>query len=144
MSQIIPTAEPFIFPGQGENARTGYLVTHGFTGTPKEVRWFDKDAYQQHVAYPRNPVRSGLELRYVIEEMHKALPKIGVPVLLIHSRDDGYVFKDSMERIYQSLGTTDKQMLWVEGGGHVMTEEPTRERVFKAAADFIQRVSLPA
>jgi len=260
MPQIIPTAEPFFFPGQGENARIGCLVSHGFTGTPKEVRWlgeylneqgytvcgirltghatqpedmvrsrwrdwllsvedgynmlrcctdqvfllglslggmlaltaaaqfeaqgvvamstpyqvpapplpgwayrfvshfipylpnsklpgsgwFDQHAYRQHVAYPKNPVRSGLELRYVIEEMHKALPKIGVPVLLIHSRDDGYVFKDSMERIYQSLGTTDKQMLWVEGGGHVITEEPTRERVFKAAADFIQRVSLPA
>ena len=34
-----------------------------------------------------------------------------------------------------------KQMLWVEGGGHVITEEPTREMVFKAAADFIDRVA---
>jgi esterase/lipase len=31
-------------------------------------------------------------------------------------------------------------MLWVEGGGHVITEEPTREMVFKAAADFVKRV----
>jgi hypothetical protein len=31
-------------------------------------------------------------------------------------------------------------MLWVEGGGHVITEEPTRKTVFKAAADFIERV----
>jgi hypothetical protein len=29
----------------------------------------------------------------------------------------------------------------VEGGGHVITEEPTREVVFKAAADFINRVA---
>ncbi len=32
---IIPTAEPFFFPG-GE---TGCLLVHGFTGTPKEMRW---------------------------------------------------------------------------------------------------------
>lgn len=32
---LIPTAEPFYFPG-GE---TGCLVVHGFTGTPKEMRW---------------------------------------------------------------------------------------------------------
>jgi carboxylesterase len=39
MSQIIPTAEPFFFSGKDANAKTGCLVTHGFTGTPKEMRW---------------------------------------------------------------------------------------------------------
>jgi carboxylesterase len=32
---IMPTAEPFFFPG-GE---TAILLVHGFTGTPKEMRW---------------------------------------------------------------------------------------------------------
>lgn len=32
---IIPTAEPFFFPG----GRIGCLLVHGFTGTPKELRW---------------------------------------------------------------------------------------------------------
>lgn len=36
--QIIPGAEPFFFPGYGENARIGCLLQHGFTGTPKEMR----------------------------------------------------------------------------------------------------------
>jgi carboxylesterase len=259
MSQIIPTAEPFFFPGEGKKARIGCLVTHGFTGTPKEMRWlgeylnhqgysvcgirlnghatrpedmirshwrdwllsvedgynllrsctgqvfllglsmggvltltaaarfeiqgvvamstpfdlpplpmplwairwlsrvkpylpkgrlpgsgwFDKAAYNQHVAYPMNPVRSGLELKLLIEEMHASLPRISVPVLLIHSRNDDYVIKDSMQQIYARLTTPDKQMLWVEGGGHVITEEPTKEAVFKAAADFVTRVSRP-
>jgi carboxylesterase len=256
MAQIIPTAEPFFFPGQGVNAQTGCLVTHGFTGAPKEMRWLgeylhrqgytvcgmrlaghatrpedmvrsrwqdwllsvedgynllhacteqvcllglsmggvlsltaaaqfpvkgvvamstpydlpalsmplwmarflslfkpymakgkepgsgwtDPAAYAQHVAYPMNPVRSAVELKLLIEEMHAALPKVTVPALLIHSRDDDYVVKDSMEQIYNRLGSSDKQMLWVEGGGHVITEEPTRETVFKASADFVQRV----
>jgi carboxylesterase len=34
-TQIIPTTEPFFFPG----GRTGILLIHGFTGTPKEMRW---------------------------------------------------------------------------------------------------------
>jgi carboxylesterase len=33
--QIIPTAEPFFLQGN----RTGILLIHGFTGTPKEMRW---------------------------------------------------------------------------------------------------------
>ena len=32
---IIPKAEPFFFPGE----KTGCLLVHGFTGTPKEMRW---------------------------------------------------------------------------------------------------------
>jgi carboxylesterase len=34
-SYIIQTAEPFFFPGD----ETGCLLVHGFTGTPKEMRW---------------------------------------------------------------------------------------------------------
>ncbi len=88
-----------------------------------------------------NPLRSAVELKFLVDEMHAALPRISAPVLLIHSRDDDYIIKDSMQKIYDLLTTPDKQMLWVEGGGHVITEEPTRETVFKAAADFVKRVS---
>lgn len=34
-SYIMPGAEPFYFPGN----KTGCLMIHGFTGTPKEMRW---------------------------------------------------------------------------------------------------------
>jgi carboxylesterase len=258
MSQIIPTAEPFFFPGKGAKASIGCLVTHGFTGAPKEMRWlgeylngqgytvcgirlnghatkpedmvrsryqdwllsvedgynllkssteqvfllglsmggvlslisasrlpvrgvvamstpyqlpdhallrlinliswfvpfmakgkgspdagwFDKDAFKQHVAYPKNPVRSAGELNKLMSMMRKSLPFVKVPTLLIHSRNDNYVFHESMEKIHSLLGSSDKQMLWVEGGGHVITEEPTREKVFKAAGDFIDRIAL--
>ena len=257
MTQIIPTAEPFFFPGSGKNARIGCLVQHGFTGTPKEMRWmgeylnkkgftvcgmrlaghatkpehmirsrkedwlattedgyhllhssceqvfllglsmggilsltmaaqlpvkgvvamstpfklppdprmkylklislfmpylakgdeepgsgwFDLDVWRQHVAYPQNPLRSVAELFELLELMRLSLSKVKVPVLLIHSRDDDYVVKDSMDSIYDLLGSTDKEKLWVEGGGHVITEEPTRHKVFDAAARFIERVS---
>jgi carboxylesterase len=257
MAQTIPTAEPFFFRGEGQNGRTGCLVTHGFTGTPKEMRWlgeylnrdgytvcgirlaghatrpedmirsryndwlasvedgynllrtctdqvfllglsmggilslitasrfpvsgvvamstpyqlpddwrlkyikilskikpymtkendepgngwFDQAAFAQHAAYPKNPVRSVAELNMLMELMHASLPQVKVPVLLIHSHDDSYVLAGSMDSIYEGLGSEDKQKLWVEGGGHVITEEPTRTIVFKTAADFIKRVS---
>ena len=37
MSQIIPTAEPFFF--LGDSSKPACLLIHGFTGTPKEMRW---------------------------------------------------------------------------------------------------------
>jgi len=41
-NQIIPTTEPFFFQG----GRTGVLLVHGFTGTPKEVRWMGEDLHK--------------------------------------------------------------------------------------------------
>jgi carboxylesterase len=257
MAQIIQTAEPFFFHGKGDTARIGCLVTHGFTGTPKEMRWlgeylnkegytvcgirlaghatqpqdmirsryndwlasvedgynmlrsctdrifllglsmggvlslitasrfpvlgvvamstpyklpddprlkyirilskivphipkgkkepgsdwFDKAAFAQHVAYPQNPVRSIGELNELMAVMRGCLSQVEVPVLLIYSLDDDYIVKGSMDSIYDGLGSRDKQKVWVKGGGHVITEEPTRTVVFKAASDFIKRVS---
>jgi len=64
-SQIIPTAEPFFFPG----GRTGVLLVHGFTGAPKEMRWMGEFLNQQgftclgvrltgHATNPKDMIRS--------------------------------------------------------------------------------------
>jgi carboxylesterase len=42
---IIPTAEPFFFPGN----RIGCLLIHGFTGAPKEMRWMGE--YFENLGY---------------------------------------------------------------------------------------------
>jgi carboxylesterase len=102
--------------------------------------WFDKEAWKDHVSYPQNPLHAIGELNKLLSVMHTALPQIQKPVLLIHSRDDNYVVKDSMQQIYDHLGTPDKQMLWIEGSGHVITRDAQRQTVFKAAADFVRQV----
>jgi carboxylesterase len=226
-TQTIPTTEPFFFPG----SRTGILLTHGFTGTPKEMHcmgeylnrelgfaclgmrltghatrpkdmvrsrwtdwtasvedgynllrgatdniylvglsmggalsllmstrffktyirkskddapgsgWFDKDAYKEHISYPLNPIRSAAELKFLLEKMRAALPKVNVPVCLIHSKDDDYVLPKNMEQLYAGLvNASDKTKNYVTGSGHVITRDAARGQVFEIARDFIRRV----
>ena len=45
MLQIIPTAEPFFF--LGDRSKPACLLIHGFTGTPKEMRWMGDYLFQQ-------------------------------------------------------------------------------------------------
>ena len=142
---VVAMSTPYELPDD-PRIRWAKLISHFIPYVPKgdetpDAGWFDKEAFNQHVSYPNNPIRSVAELNQLMAVMHDSLPKIQVPVLLIHSRDDDYIVKDSMAQIYEHLGTADKEMLWVEGGGHVITEEPTRGRVFEAAAGFIKRVS---
>lgn len=253
MSQIIPTAEPFLLPGN----KTGCLLIHGFTGAPKEMRgmgeylnhehgftclgvrlaghatrpedmirsrwtdwtasvedgyhllcgltdhiyliglsmggvlallmptrldvrgviamstpyqlpkdypvwliklysyfraylpksneapgsgWFDKSAYQDHVSYPLNPIRSLAELKALLERMGAALPKVHVPVLIMHSQDDDYVLPESLEHIFAALGTSEKTKLYLTGSGHVIPRDAAREVAFNNAAEFILRI----
>jgi carboxylesterase len=102
--------------------------------------WFDKEAWKEHVSYPQNPLHAVGELNKLLGFMRAALPQIQKPALLIHSRDDNYVVKDSLQQIYAHLGTPDKDMLWIEGSGHVITRDAQRQTVFRAATDFVSRV----
>jgi carboxylesterase len=103
--------------------------------------WVDKDAWRDHVSYPKNPVRSVSELNKLLGEMRAALPQIRVPVLLIHSKDDRYVLPGNMELIYDDLkNTSDKTKVYITGSGHVVTRDAARRQVFETALEFIQRV----
>jgi esterase/lipase len=101
----------------------------------------DQEARKEHVSYPQNPVRSILELGKLIAGMRAALPHVQVPVLLIHSRQDKYVLPENMELMYSALVKVhDKTKLYVTNSGHVVTRDASRNQVFRAVADFIQRV----
>ena len=103
--------------------------------------WFDKAAYADHVSYSKNPVRSTAELKKLILEMHAVLPKVNVPVLLMHSKNDAYVLPDNMEDIYRELvNASDKTKLYVPGSGHVLPRDAAREQVFTSAVEFIERI----
>ena len=110
---------------------------------PPGSTWFDQAAYKEHVAYPRNPVRSTAELKKLILEMRAALPKVNVPVLLMHSKDERYILPDNVEDIYAELvNAPDKTKLYVTGSGHVLPRDASRNQVFQSALEFLQRVSL--
>jgi carboxylesterase len=95
----------------------------------------------EHVDYPDYPIRSFAELRDLLVVMREALPRVTVPVLLVHSRQDGGVPPENMQKIYDALGTQDKSMLMVEQSGHVVTRDLERERIFEAALAFVNRLA---
>ena len=103
--------------------------------------WFNLEAYKERIVYPVGVVRSLHELKLLLREMRRSLPDVQVPALLMHSRDDDFVPPVNTANIYDHLGSEDKELIWVEKSDHVITEDGDRERVFRAAWDFIKRVS---
>ncbi len=106
-----------------------------------DAGWFDKEAFKSHISYPLNPIRSAAELEVLLSKMRGALPKVNVPVCMIHSKDDDYILPENMERIYAGLvNAPEKEKHYMSGSGHVVTRDAAREQVFEIARKFIKRV----
>jgi carboxylesterase len=119
------------------------LLSHLTPRKPKgPPDWRDPTSATGHVDYPYYPTRSLAELRDVLVEMRRSLPKVTAPVLLAHARGDtggGSFDPESMPKIYAGLGSAAKEMLWLEDSGHVITRDQERPRLFDAIADFIEK-----
>ncbi len=104
----------------------------------------DPMAKQVHVDYDGYPVRGGYELQELLEEMRSNLPQLNKPVLLINSKLDEAVTPEHARAIFESLPSSDKQILMLEEGGHNIPRDLARQTAFQAAGDFIQRVTSEA
>ncbi len=102
--------------------------------------WQNPQAEENHIAYPKYPTRSLLELKKLLAEMRAALPNLRKPVLLMHSRKDGGVAPENMPKIYAQVGSAEKDMVWLEKSGHVVTRDVEKEIVFRAVDEFIRGV----
>jgi carboxylesterase len=96
---------------------------------------------KDYPAYAVYPSRIYPEIVTLGREMAAALPRVRVPVLLLQSRDDGLIPPDSMEQIYEALGTAQKEKRWLEGLDHGMVRDPGRQIVFDAVAGFVEQVA---
>jgi carboxylesterase len=110
-------------------------------GVPTAPHPLDQRREADYPAYPRFPVGILLELGGLQAEMSESLAEVLIPVLLIHSRDDASVSFESMRRIYERLGTSDKEMVVLEGANHSIVRDPQRQTAFDAIGHFVERVS---
>lgn len=99
--------------------------------------WRNPQAALDHLEYPYYPTSSIAELRDLLAELRQALPQIKLPALIVHSRADRGVLPSNAEKIFTALGSSAKEILWVENSGHVVVREPDRHLVFERALQFI-------
>lgn len=102
--------------------------------------WFNPEAGVGHVCYDTDPVRSAVELDTLMEEMRKAAVGVFAPALVVHSRGDAAIGPENAEALFAALGSEDKELMWVENAGHVVTRDGDKELLFEAAAAFVGRV----
>ena len=91
-----------------------------------------------HVNYSHAPVRCIASLFEFSLHLHEDIPDVRAPLLLIHSQRDGVVPPENMPYIYERAASTDKDMVWAERSGHMVTEDYEKGKVFAQAYAFVQ------
>ena len=101
----------------------------------------NSEALADRVAYAYEPTASLEQLLVFFRHLYEDLPDVLIPALLMHSRHDTTVDPATMPRLHERLRTTDKQMTWLEEGGHIVTEDYGHQFVYREIRDFVKQRS---
>jgi carboxylesterase len=79
------------------------------------------------------------ELARVVRMGRASLSGLKSPTLVIQSRQDPRVSESAALDVLKRIGAEQKQIVWTETGGHVITVDYGRERVFAETVGWISR-----
>ena len=85
---------------------------------------------EKNLAYGYITGRELHELSTVVRRARESLADVRAPTLIIQSREDPRCSPATAEFALRTLGSADKEMVWTEGAGHIITVDYGRERVF--------------
>jgi len=77
------------------------------------------------------------ELWRLASQGRRALERIKVPTLLLQSRADPRIPPTVAERAISAIGARRKKLVWIEGGGHIITVDYGRDKVFDEVASWL-------
>jgi len=99
----------------------------------------DPAARARHPSYWRVPLTAVASLAEFLDHLWEDLPEVQAPVLLLHARHDSVAPPADVALILDRLGSRHKSAIWIENGDHIITEDFSKEEVFRQAIEFVQR-----
>jgi len=79
------------------------------------------------------------ELLRVVETAQDAMPRIMTPTLVVYSRQDNRVPTDAAEREYAKLRMPERELVWLERCGHLITVDHEHHEVSARVSAFLAR-----
>jgi carboxylesterase len=104
----------------------------------EESGWEDLEALSTHKSYEHYPIKSVSELYKLLKESKKQVRNIQVPILIIHAKKDLSVSEKHAKLIYKNVNTTDKKLVWIDKGGHVIPKDAGRHQMFESIESWLK------
>lgn len=94
-----------------------------------------------HINYLRNPIAGVRELERLMGHLESRLSQIKVPALVVQSAEDPVVNPKGSEKVFNQLGSEDKQYVIFNFNRHGILLGPGADRVHRVISDFIDHIA---
>ena len=91
----------------------------------------------REIVYDRVPTSAAHFMLKQLKTARLGLPAVTAPILVMHGRNDHTVLPFNAELIYNTVGSIDKEIVWLERSNHVITLDRERDQVFDRTYRFI-------
>lgn len=95
------------------------------------------DPEGREIAYDRLPTNAAYHMLGFLTRAKLGLGAVTAPILILHGRNDHTVLPFNAEVIHSCVGSTDKEIVWLERSYHVITLDHDRDEVFDRTYRFI-------
>jgi carboxylesterase len=102
---------------------------------PRSIR--DPIEREKNLAYGKVSGHALSELWRVVRLARQAIRNVSAPTLIIQSREDPRCAPEVAEFALAALGAKEKELIWTEGAGHIITVDYGRERVFSETEKWL-------
>ena len=106
---------------------------------PKKI-FVENKPENPHINYLRNPISGVKELARLMDDLEPKLPGLNKPALIIQSRRDPVVDPKGSRKIFELLGTDQKEYILVNFDRHGILLGKGSQRVHKIIGEFIKTI----
>jgi esterase/lipase len=92
-----------------------------------------------HINYLRNPITGVVEVDRLMDDLEPKLPELKVPSLVVQSRGDPVVDPKGSRKIFELIGSIDKEYLLFNIERHGILLGDGAQKVHKAIGEFMKR-----
>jgi esterase/lipase/1-acyl-sn-glycerol-3-phosphate acyltransferase len=92
-----------------------------------------------HINYFRNPISGVREIERLMDDLEPKLPNLNMPALIVQSRRDPVVNPKSSKKIFEQIGSRDKEYILFNFDRHGILLGEGAHKVYQVIGDFVKQ-----
>ena len=92
-----------------------------------------------HINYLRNPISGVREIERLMNDLDPKLPSLNMPALIVQSRRDPVVDPKGSRKIFERIGTTEKEYILFNYDRHGILLGEGAEKVYRSIGEFVSQ-----
>jgi esterase/lipase len=92
-----------------------------------------------HINYFRNPISGVREIERLMDDLEPKLPNLNMPALIVQSRRDPVVNPKSSKKIFEQIGSRDKEYILFNFDRHGILLGEGAHKVYQVIGEFVKQ-----